>query len=168
GSAQPGGGYTDDPGLAGSNDDTARQPIQMHDIDALLDIPGFTPEVLAQLAPFVTVLPLPTQINLNTAPAEVIAARVPLLSLGQAQVFVQNRNQVFVINLADAQTRLERMAPKLTGLDPARFDITSKFFLVHGRVRHERAVIDRVAMIYRDPRTHQTHVMQVRDVPSAE
>lgn len=168
GAPQAGGGYTDDPGLAGSNDDPDKQPLQMHDIDALLDIPGFTPETLAQLAPFVTVLPVPTQINLNTASAEVIAARVPLLSLGQAQVFVQNRNQVFVINLADAQTRLERMAPKLSGLDPARFDITSKFFLIHGRVRHERAVIDRVATIYRDSRTHQTHVMQVRDVLPAE
>ncbi|MCY0389189.1 type II secretion system minor pseudopilin GspK [Robbsia sp. Bb-Pol-6] len=168
GSGRTGGGFTDDPGLAGSDDGAGEQPIQMHDVDALLDVPGFTPAAIAQLAPFVTVLPVPSQINLNTAPAEVIAARVPLLSLAQAQVFVQNRKQIFVINLADAQTRLERMAPDLGGLDPARFDITSNFFLIHSRVRHENAVVDRVALVYRNPRTHQTHVMQVRDVPSAE
>ncbi|MGI4861157.1 MAG: type II secretion system minor pseudopilin GspK [Janthinobacterium lividum] len=168
GSAEAGGGYTDDPGLAAGDDDAGEQPIQIHDIDALLDVPGITPEALAQLASFVTVLPVPTQINLNTASAEVIAARVPLLSLAQAQVFVQNRNQVFVINLADAQTRLERIVPKVGELDPARFDVTSNFFQIRARVRHENAVVDRVATVYRDPRTHQTHVMQVRDVSLAE
>ena len=58
-------------------------PLQMISVDSLLDVPGFTPEMVARLRPFVTVLPTTTAVNMNTAPAEVIAAVVPGMSLSQ-------------------------------------------------------------------------------------
>lgn len=162
-SGRPGGGFTDDPGLSSGDDALSSRPILMHSLDALLDVPGVTPDILERLAPFVTVLPVPTQINLNTAAPEVIAAAIPAMSLPNAQGFVQSRDQAFVLNLSDAQIRLQRFAPTESELDPSQFDVTSRFFIVRGRVRHERAIVNRVALIYRDPRNHSTHVMEVRD-----
>jgi general secretion pathway protein K len=42
-------------------------------------------------------------------------------------------------------------------------DVTTSYFFVHGRVQYERAEIDRTTLIYRDPLTHTTRVVRVRD-----
>lgn len=57
----------------------------------LLLIKGITPKIYAALAPYVTALPVATPININTAPAPVLAAVVPDLSLAEAQNLVQSR-----------------------------------------------------------------------------
>lgn len=46
----------------------------MADVDELLRVRGFTPQAVAALRPFVTALPEHTAVNINTAPAEVLAA----------------------------------------------------------------------------------------------
>ncbi len=46
----------------------------MGDISELLLVHGITPKIYARLAPYVTVLPNPTPINVNTAPAPVLLA----------------------------------------------------------------------------------------------
>lgn len=57
----------------------------------LLQIKGITPKIYAALAPYVTALPVATPVNINTAPAPVLAAVVPDLSLAEAQNLVQTR-----------------------------------------------------------------------------
>jgi len=155
---------TASPGIAEQGQQNRFLPIQMHTIDALRDVPGVTTAFVTRLRPFVTVLPVPTPINLNTAGPEVIAASIPALALPAAQGFVHSRDQAFFVNLGDAQTRMQRFAPNSPTLDAARFDITTHFFTIPGEVRQERAVVDRTALIYRDPRTHSTHIIQVNDV----
>lgn len=157
------GGFSDNPGLAGSDDGSATRPIQMHSVDALRDVPGVTAAIVDRLRPFVIVLPVPTMLNLNTAEAEVISAAIPGLSLPSAQAFVSARNQAFLINMGDAQNRFARYLPPTDSLDTTHFDVTSQFFIVHGRVRDERAVVNRQALIYRDARTHSTHIIQVSE-----
>lgn len=163
-----GGGFGDTPGLADQDNNRGARPLPIHSLDALSDVPGFTPQIIARLRPFVTMLPVPSQINLNTAGPEVIAASIPSLPLSGAQGFISARDQAFIVDLAQAESQLSRFAPNIEGLDQARFDVTTRFFMVHGRVRHERAIVDRVALIYRDPRTHGTHIIEVRDAPSAD
>ncbi len=46
----------------------------MGDISELLLVHGITPQIYARLAPYVTALPDPTPININTAPAPVLLA----------------------------------------------------------------------------------------------
>ena len=75
-----GGSFTDKPGLD-EGEDKAGAPLQMTGVESLLDIPGFTPELVARLRPFVTMLPTVTAVNMNTASAEVIAAVVTGMSL---------------------------------------------------------------------------------------
>jgi general secretion pathway protein K len=157
---------TDAPGLEdddNQNADTA--PLQFTSVDSLLNVPGFTPEIVARLRPFVTVLPTQTSVNMNTAPAEVVAAMVPGMSLSSAQSLVSRRESVYFLNTAQVQLALQGTGALLPGTDISQIpmDVTTSYFLVHGRVQHERAEVDRTTLIYRDPLTHATRVVRVRD-----
>jgi general secretion pathway protein K len=50
----------------------ANQPMQS--VDELRLVRGFTPEIVEKLRPWITALPQPTEININTAPKEVLGA----------------------------------------------------------------------------------------------
>lgn len=165
-----GGG--DDPGFGGGNgengnDDTdaghGASPIIPISVDSLLDVEGVTPQVVERLRPFVTVLPTATTVNLNTAPAEIIAALVPGLSVASAQSLVARRENVFFRNVGDAQLALQATGTPTTLMDPTQIDVTSSYFVVHGRIEHGRAEVDRTTLVYRDPTTHTTRIVRVAD-----
>jgi general secretion pathway protein K len=103
-----GGNFTDDPGLADADSNAPVAPLQMINVESLLDVPGFAPEAVEKLRPFVTVLPTTTSVNMNTATAEVIAATVPGMTLEQAQAFVARRETVF---FHDVGSRCSRYKP---------------------------------------------------------
>ncbi|VWD21137.1 general secretion pathway protein GspK [Burkholderia lata] len=158
---QGGGGFTDDPGMTGG--DRGPAPLMMTGVDSLLDIDGVTPEMVARLRPFVTVLPTTTPVNMNTAPAEVIAALMPGMSVSSAQALVSRRETVFFRNVGDVQLALRGAgAPNVT-LDSSVIDVNSSYFIVHGRIQHDRAEVDRTSLVYRDPTTHSTRVVRIRD-----
>jgi general secretion pathway protein K len=157
--------FTDNPGLADADNNSAVAPILMTSVDSLLDVPGFTPAVVARLRPFVTVLPTTTAVNMNTASAEVIAAIVPGMSLSSAQAFVARRQTVFFHNLSDVQLGLQGAGAPQSTVDSTLCDVNTSYFLVHGRVQHERAVVDRTTLVWRDPLTHTTRIVRVRDEP---
>ena len=157
------GGFTDKPGIEDSEDSAAHAPLQMTSVDSLLDIPGYTPEMVARLRPFVTVLPTVTAVNMNTASAEVIAAVVPGMSLSSAQAFVARRQTVFFHNVGDVQLALRGAGVQQVSIDPNQFDVNTNYFLIHGRVQHERAEVDRTTLVYRDALTHTTRIVRVQD-----
>ncbi|CAB3809538.1 hypothetical protein LMG28614_07061 [Paraburkholderia ultramafica] len=157
-----GGSFTSQPGLE-DDDNPAVAPLQMTSVDALLDIPGYTPEMVARLRPFVTVLPTVTAVNMNTASAEVIAAVVPGMSLSAAQGFVASRQTVFFHNVGDVQLALRGAGVQSVSIDPGQLDVNSSYFLIHGRVQHERAEVDRTTLVYRDAMTHTTRIVRVQD-----
>ncbi|WP_031360961.1 type II secretion system minor pseudopilin GspK [Caballeronia sordidicola] len=158
-----GGNFTDDPGLADADSDTPVAPLQMINVESLLDVPGFSPEAVEKLRPFVTVLPTTTSVNMNTATAEVIAATVPGMSLSQAQAFVARRETVFFHDVANVELGLTGAGANTANIDLNQMDVTTKYFLIHGRVQHERAEVDRTTLLYRDPATHSTRIVYVRD-----
>jgi general secretion pathway protein K len=156
--------FTDDPGLSGSDDNAATAPLQMTSVDSLLSVPGFSPEIIARLRPFVTVLPTQTTVNMNTASAEVIAAIVPGMSVSNAQAVVSRRETAFFRNTGDVQLALAAAGiPAGAGVDPKIMDVTTSYFLVHGRVQYERAELDRTTLVYRDSLTHTTQIVRVWD-----
>jgi general secretion pathway protein K len=158
-----GGSFTDKPGIEDGDDNAAVAPLQMTGVDSLLDIPGYTPEMVARLRPFVTVLPTVTALNMNTASAEVIAAVVPGMSQSAAQSFVASRTTVFFHNVSDVQLALRGAGVQSVAIDPAEMDVNSNYFLIHGRVQHERAEVDRTTLVYRDAMTHTTRIVRVQD-----
>nr|WP_179744942.1 type II secretion system minor pseudopilin GspK [Paraburkholderia bryophila] len=158
-----GGTFTDKPGMEDSNDNSAQAPLQLTSVDSLLDIPGYTPETVARLRPFVTVLPTVSAVNMNTASAEVIAAIVPGMSLSSAQAFVARRQTVFFHNASDVMLALQGAGAQQVSIDPNQLDVNTSYFLIHGRVQHERAEVDRTTLVYRDPLTHTTRIVRVQD-----
>ncbi|MEM7304076.1 MAG: type II secretion system minor pseudopilin GspK [Pseudomonadota bacterium] len=70
---------------------TANQPM-MH-ISELRLIKGVTQDVYDAVSPYLTVLPGNTAVNVNTAPAPVLAAIAPQLSVSGAESIVSEREQ---------------------------------------------------------------------------
>ncbi|KNH10075.1 General secretion pathway protein K [Candidatus Burkholderia brachyanthoides] len=164
GGATGGGNFSDDPGLKDADSNAPVTPLQMIGVNSLLDVNGFTPETVAKLRPFVTILPTTTAVNMNTAPAEVIAAVVPGMNLAQAQAFVARRATVFFHDVGNVQLALNGAGVKTaTSVDPDEMDVTTKYFFVHGDVEHERARLQRTTLVYRDPNTHTTRIVYSRD-----
>jgi general secretion pathway protein K len=160
-----GGPFTSKPGLSDDDDDSASRPLPIDTMSALLDIPGFTPDVVARLAPFVTVLPTVTPINVNTASAVVIAAMVPGLSLSSAQGVVSTRDQIFFVSTADFVNRAQALTGPAVQIGFTNIDVRTSYFILHGQIRRGRAQLHRDALIYRDSLTHATRIVSVEDAP---
>lgn len=75
---------------------------------------GISPGVLSALRPYITLLPMRTQINLNTASAEVIYASTPGLQLAEAKVLVAMRDRRPFQSLEDANRLNANLAAQFT------------------------------------------------------
>lgn len=115
-------------------------------VDGLARVKGFDAETLARLRPFVTALPAPTQVNVNTAPAEVLAAAVADLALDQARVLVDTRAGQHFKDLADFRARLPKT---VTQVNEAVLAVGSRYFLVSGHARFGRAKVGYAALLER-------------------
>jgi len=158
-----GGPASSKPGLDDEDDTSASRPLPPLDLDWLLEVPGFTPEAVARLRPFVIILPLPTTVNINTTTPEVLAAMIPGMNLSQAQELVQSRDKSYFINLGDLNNRLHSSGPMALQPDGSELDVRTGFFIVHGQISHERAHLQRDTLLYRDYVTHATRIVSVRD-----
>lgn len=122
----------------------ANAPLE--DLSELLWVRGFDAAVLARLQPYVTALPGATPLNVNFAPAEVLAAVVDGLSLMQARQVVEKRRQ------GPWQKREDFMAELPHGAGEAsrnELGVASEFFLVRGAARLGRGEYVAEALLQR-------------------
>jgi general secretion pathway protein K len=107
---------------------------------------GLSPQTLAVLTPYITLLPVRTPVNLNTASAEVLHASVPKLELAQAQRLVKVRASAHFLTVADA---LKEAGISITPEVVGEIGVASNFFEVVGRLRlasltvQERSLVER-------------------------
>lgn len=125
----------------------------------LLRVPGYDERILAVLAPYVIFLPkrIPgpsgvnqtgmTKINLNTAPAEVLAAMSEDIPIDAARGFVALRERVIYTSLDQAGSAI---SPPVT-FSAELFSVGSSFFLLSGMVRFERVEASSEALFFRGP-----------------
>jgi general secretion pathway protein K len=113
----------------------ANRPLT--DLDELALVRGFDRDVRARLAPFVTALPATTAINVNTAPAEVLAAVIDGLDFDSAQMLVARRNGTFYRNNADFLSQLGKDAT----VPDRDIRVGSDYFLVTLRVTYGKAQV---------------------------
>lgn len=106
---------------------------------------GLSQRSLALLEPYVVILPSRTQLNLNTASAQVIAARMEGVDLSDAQNLVQARDRTPFRTLSE----VARLLPTGTRIDPSQVGVASRYFELNGRLRmrdvevFERSLVQR-------------------------
>lgn len=128
------------------------RPIRLMYVNDLLAIPGYTPEAIERLRELVVILPEATAVNVNTAPAEVLAAAVPGLSLGDANNVVNSRRTAVFRNVADFSQRFP-------AAENGVLSVATTYFLVTGRVRMNRAGLEVQALMERDARRGTTRLV---------
>ncbi len=144
---------------ASSADSGAPRPIGFAQVDDLLAVPGFTPAVMAAVRNAVVFLPRATPVNVNTAPAEVLAARLVTLSLAEAGNIVNARRSASFRDLNDFAARLPgRPEPPPTSLAA----VATSYFLVNGRVTIGEASLQVQGLVERHGPT--THLVWLREV----
>jgi len=116
-------------------------------IDDLLGLEDIDAAVIERLRPFVTVLPQPTPVNANTAPAEVLAARFENLALADARRLVASRDGAYFKDRTDVLSRIGHL--RLQASD-AEIAVATRFFSVNGTVSYRRARLHAQALLKRE------------------
>ncbi len=130
------------------------RPERLADL-AWLDIDAAT---IARLAPWADLLPVPTPVNVNTAPREVLVAAIDGLDLGTAERLVQQRQRKPFATLAEVKAQLGESLP----LDAARVSVDSRYFEVAGRLRLEDRVLEERSLLERRPGQRASDVIVLR------
>jgi general secretion pathway protein K len=108
---------------------------------------GLSENSLAKLGNYITVLPVRTPVNLNTASVTVLHACIPTLDMAQAQRLAASRQNEHFRTLLDAG----KVAPEIAGeLTDTLHSVNSRFFEVQGRLRMEQAVVDERSVVQRE------------------
>lgn len=135
----------------------SQQPLGINHVDDLLAVPGFTPEIVEKLKEFVIVLPAVTQINVNTAPAEVLMAKIDTLTSSDAAAIIAYRQRSYFKADADVGQVIQRSI-----ITKAVFK--TNYFLVNGNVRMNRAALQMQTLIWRtNDRPPKTEIIWIRE-----
>jgi general secretion pathway protein K len=105
---------------------------------------GLTPATVAALAPHVTLLPVRTPVNLNTADVDVLMAAIDGLDMASAQKILQAREARHFRTLTEV-AELIGAAPGV--IDTGLFSVASSYFEVRGRLRLGDAMVDERSLV---------------------
>ncbi|WP_295953688.1 type II secretion system minor pseudopilin GspK [Rhodoferax sp.] len=114
---------------------------------------GLSPGTVAALQPYVTVLPVPTPVNINTASAQVLVASVPNLSMAQAQKLVAARASKYFRSTADANDILNQ--PTIV-FNSTEHGVATNYFEVLGRLRMGTTTVLERSLVRREGSTVTT------------
>jgi general secretion pathway protein K len=148
---------------AGSRDDGVIAPQRLSQLAWL----GIDADTLRSLEPWVVLLPAPdTPVNVNTAPAEVIAAVVDGMSLGSAQRLVQERTRLVLrdVNVSPAR----EFFPPGPNTQLGGLGTKSNYFIIQGRLRLGERVLEERSLVMRrelDILVLQRERLNLRDGP---
>ena len=119
------------------------EPVAFTQVEDLLAVPGYTPQMIEKLRDFVIILPELTPVNVNTAPAEVLAA-VTMMSLSEASALTLSNPRKKFVDLANFKNNINAEL-----IATVELDVKSRYFLTVIRVRLDRAALDAVALVNR-------------------
>ena len=125
---------------------SADAPLMPQQISQLAWL-GLSADTLTVLTPYITLLPVPTPVNLNTASAPVLEAMVPGLDAAGARQWVELRERGHWATLDAARLAL---GPAAQGIDAKLHSVSSQFFEVRGRMRIDQVVQEELALVQRD------------------
>lgn len=110
---------------------------------------GLSPGTLARLAPFATLLPAPTPVNVNTASPTVLQALFADVDPARLQQFVQRRLGTHFKTIDEVQAFLKSNGPSV---DNRMISTDTHFFTVRGRLRLDQTLVQERSLLQRDGR----------------
>ena len=111
---------------------------------------GVSADTLQALAPYATLLPVPTPVNLNTASAEVLHAVLPGVEVTRAQQMVAARATAHFKSVNDGFKVAGIGQPPNPPPDAKDFSVGSRFFTVRGRLRLEDSAVQETSLVERN------------------
>jgi general secretion pathway protein K len=132
--------------------DPGAPPIALLLPQDLGGIAGIDAAAAKKLEPYVVILDERTPLNVNTAAAETIAARIPGFSLSDARALVADRERVgYFRDFGDLMNRLNRFGRgnATDGVTTADINTLSRYFIVRGQVKLDRANTRMEALVKR-------------------
>ncbi|MNK47090.1 General secretion pathway protein K [compost metagenome] len=127
------------------------EPVAFTQVEDLLAVPGYTPQMIEKLRDFIIVLPKPTAVNVNTAPAEVLSA-ITDMSVSEASALTLSNPRKKFVDRSNFQNNINGKKP----IDGVEIDVKSQYFLTVIRVRLDRAALDAQALVWREPNPQRT------------
>mgnify|MGYP003575945201 FL=1 len=132
--------------------DAGTAPLMPQEVSQLVWL-GLSPSTAAALEPYVTILPIRTPLNINTASAEAISASLPSLTISDARQLVEKRTRSFFKQIADANATLPNGGAPFNA---AQHSVSTQFFEVYGRLRLDRTWVEERSLLQRDGVTVKT------------
>jgi general secretion pathway protein K len=108
---------------------------------------GLSQRSLTLLASSITVLPVRTPVNLNTASVVVLYACIPGLDMAQAQRLASSRQTAHFRSLAEAGKLIPDIA---NAFNDQMHGVNSRFFEVTGRLRMDQTLVEEHSVVQRD------------------
>jgi general secretion pathway protein K len=124
---------------------TANQPLT--ELGELSKVRGFDSKTIERLKPFVAVLPVNGEINVNFAPAEVLTAIAQNLSLSEARMLVQQRRGN---PFTSTKNFTDRLPNKNLQINESDITVSSTFFWITGRASVNNSQVVTQALVRRD------------------
>jgi general secretion pathway protein K len=135
---------------------TAQSALQadapLFELEGLLVLPGYTPALIEQIRPFVTLLPKASAINVNTASPEVLMAAIPGLTRSAAAGLVQQRATRPMKSLDELRALLNKVdSAQGSTIESSGVDVKSQFWLARTEIRLGRGIFISSTLIQRSP-----------------
>jgi general secretion pathway protein K len=118
-------------------------------LDELINVPGYTTDMIKRLSQFAIVLPEPTAINLNTASVEILLALWPSLSPADALKFSQLRLSMPLKNQSDIGQLFSKIQPNKTLEESSAVGVKSDYWLANTNMLIDRRNINTQTLIKR-------------------
>ncbi len=152
GDARPGG--AEDVDYLGANPPYRTSNQRLASAEELRLVRGFDARTVEKLAPYVTVLPADSDINLNTASPLLLTALIPGLDLASAQRIADSRQETPLQNAG----ALAKLLPQGATAPQAGAAVKTDFFLVAIDTQIGRLQRRTEALVHRDPGGKSTSV----------
>ncbi|RQP26868.1 general secretion pathway protein GspK [Albitalea terrae] len=133
-----------------ANGGSQNGPLMPREVSQLTWL-GIDDDSIKLMKSYVTILPVPTPVNANTASAEALLAAIPGLDRGTAQRIVQSRQRnpfkspKDVLDLVPEAVRANTTATQV--------NVSSSFFEVRGRLRLSDRVLEESSLVERQGTT---------------
>lgn len=121
-------------------------PLMPQEVSQLVWL-GLSPSTAAALAPYVTILPVRTPLNINTASAEAISASMQSLGIADARQLVERRARSFFKTIEDVDAALPSGGSRFNAV---QHGVSTKYFEVHGKLRLDRTWVEEHSLLQRE------------------